>query len=39
MTLNDDETVTLKWEWESQADDARPIEVLDVEVMEEPAPF
>ena len=35
MTLNDDESVTLKWE--ASAEDNRPVEVS--EPVEEPAPF
>jgi hypothetical protein len=35
MTLNDDESVTLKWE--ASAVENRPVEVL--EPVEEPAPF
>ena len=35
MTLNDDESVTLKWE--ASTDEDRPVEVM--EPVEEPAPF
>lgn len=37
MTLNDDESITLRWE--AASDDDRVVEVGDVEVAEEPAPF
>lgn len=37
MTFNDDESITLRWE--AASDDDRVVEVGDVEVAEEPAPF
>lgn len=37
MTVNDDESITLRWE--AASDDDRVVEVGDVEVAEEPAPF
>lgn len=37
ITFNDDESITLRWE--AASDDDRVVEVGDVEVAEEPAPF
>lgn len=37
MTFNDDESVTLKWE--AQTEEDRVMEVDDLGVVEEPAPF
>ena len=37
MTFNDDESVTLRWE--TRSDEDRVLEVVDLDEVEEPAPF